>query len=372
MKKKMSAVILVLAMLLAVPACKKKVAGQMDADAMLGMVPEGAIMVMAFDFQRFANLKFFDKALKEDWQDNAKAVKDFKDYQEFVQKTGIDLQKDVYAIVAALYGTLDGDNPELMGVANLKYDEAKLLAVLQEKGAFAGEEKYGDRTLYTLQNDDPGKDMRLVFLNKASILFGSPQPVKNAIDLAAKKGRSVLKTEALMKHIDKLDKKSMFWLAVGSIPDKMKQAPAGGMPVDLSKAEAFTAVADFKDKVLSGELRLLSNNEAGNKQIVDMLNGLKALGAMGSEKEPELGQLLNGIQIASTAEAITLTFSLPEELMNKLGDKAKDKAKDVLPAASEADAAAEADAAEGSEEFSEPAEGESAEQTAGDEGQAIQ
>jgi hypothetical protein len=353
--------------LLAVPACKKKVAGQMDVDAMLGIVPEGAIMVMGFDFQRFAGLKFFDKALKEDWQENAKAVKDFKDYQEFVQKTGIDLQKDVFAIVAAMYGDFDSEKPELLGVANLKYDEAKLLAVLKEKNAFAGEEPYGDRILYTLQGDEPGKEMRLAFLNKASILFGSPQSVKNAIDLAAKKGRSVLKTEALMKHVAKLDKKSMFWLAVGNIPDKMKQAPAGGMPVDLSKAEAFTAVADFKDKVLSGELRLLSNNEAGNKQIVDMLNGLKALGAMGSEKEPELGQLLNGIQIASTAEAITLTFSLPEELMNKLGEKAKDKAKDVLPAPSEPEAAAEADATEGTEEIAEPAEGEAA-----DEGQAIE
>jgi hypothetical protein len=127
----------------------------------------------------------------------------------------------------------------------------------------------------------------------------------------------------------------MFWLAVGSIPAKVKDAPAGGMmPVDLSKAEAFTAVADFKNKTLSGELRLISYNEAGNKQIADMLNGLKALGAMGAAKEPELGELLNGIQLSSAADHVKLVFSLSEELMNKLGDKAKDKAKSMAaPAA---------------------------------------
>ncbi len=346
MNRKMWILILVLAMLSVMPACKKKASGQMDAEAMLVMVPEGPVMLMAFDFQRFANLNFFDKTLKQDWQTNAKTAKEFKDYPEFVQKTGVDLQKDVYTIVAALYGGFESKNPELLAVVNLKYDEAKLLAVFKEKGVISAEEPYGGRTLYTLKDEDAKKDMRLAFLNKANILFGSPLSVKNAIDLAAKKGKSVKQTAVLMKYVDKLDKKNMFWLAVGNIPDKFKNTPSGGMmPVDLSKAEAFTAVADFKNKVLSGELRLISNNEAGNKQIVDMLNGLKALGAMGSEKEPELGQLLNGIQLSSTADSIKLTFSLSEELMDKLGDKAKDKAKTMVPPAEPAVEAPEAESA---------------------------
>jgi hypothetical protein len=330
MKKKMLALSLILVVMLLVPACKKKAAGQMNTDAMLAMVPEGPVMLMAFDFQRFAALNFVDKALKADWQKNAKAAKDFKDYQEFVEKTGVDLQKDVYAVVAAIYGGFESENPEALVVVNMKYDEGKLLAVFKEKGVFSAEEKYGDRTLYTLKNEDSAKDMRLVFLNKANVVIGSPLQAKKAIDLAAKNGKNVLATPALMKYVDKLDKKSMFWLAVGSIPAKMKEAPAGGMmPVDLSKAEAFTAVADFKNKTLSGELRLVSYNEAGNKQIADMLNGLKALGAMGAAKEPELGELLNGIQLSSAADHVKLVFTLSEELMNKLGNKAKDKAQSM-------------------------------------------
>ncbi len=330
MKKKVWVLSLVLVVMLLAPACKKKAAGQMNSEAMLAMVPEGPVMIMAFDFQRLAGLNFFDKALKTDWQKNAKAAKDFKDYQEFVQKTGVDLQKDVFAVVAAIYGSFESKNPEALGIVNMKYDEGKLLAVFREKGVFTAEEAYGGRTLYTLKNEDEAKDMRLAFLNKANIVIGSPLSVKKALDLAAKNGKNVLQTPAMMKYVEKLDKKSMFWLAVGSIPAKVKDAPAGGMmPVDLSKAEAFTAVADFKNKTLSGELRLISYNEAGNKQIADMLNGLKALGAMGAAKEPELGELLNGIQLSSAADHVKLVFSLSEELMNKLGDKAKDKAKSM-------------------------------------------
>lgn len=327
MKKKVLVLALVMFTLVLVPACKKKAPGQLSSEAMLGMVPEGPVMLMAFNFQQFTTLEFFDKTFKKNWQQNKKAAEAFKDYQDFVDQTGIDLQKDVYGVVAAMYGGLDSQNPELVGIVNLKYDPNKLLAVFKKHGEFTAEEAYRGQTLYTLKNEDAKKDMRLTFLNKTNIAFGSPLQVKKAIDLSLDKGKSVLQTASMMKYVDKLDKKSMFWLAVGSIPEKMKSAPAGGMmPVDLSKAEAFTAFMDYKGKTFSGELRLISQNETGNKQIADMLNGLKSLGAMGASKEPELGQLLNSIQLSSAADHVKLTFSLSEELMNKLGAKAKDKA----------------------------------------------
>jgi hypothetical protein len=106
------------------------------------------------------------------------------------------------------------------------------------------------------------------------------------------------------------------------------------MPVDLSKAEAFTAFTDYTNKTLSGELRMVSRNEAGNKQIADMLNGLKALGAMGAAKEPDLGELLNGIQLSSATDHVKLTFTISEALLNRLGAKAKEKARSAVPAAS--------------------------------------
>ena len=345
MKKKTLTLTLVLVLMLLAPACKKKAAGQMNSQDMLSMVPENPVVLMAFDFQRFAALGFVDKALKEDWQKNAKGAKEFKDYQEFVQQTGIDLQKDVYGVVVALYGNFEDKQPAPLAVVNLKYDQAKLLGVLRAKAVITAEENYGGLALYALKNEDkPEQDMRLAFLNKGTIVAGALEPVKKAVDLAAKKGQSVLKTAVLMKYVDAIDKKNMFWLAVGSLPEKMKQAPAGGMmPVDLSKAEAFTAVADFKNKTLAGELRLISHNEAGNKQIADMLNGLKALGAMGAQKEPELGELLNGLQLSSAADHVKLTFTLSEALPHKLRDKANEKAKTMgAPAGASAEASGEA------------------------------
>jgi hypothetical protein len=339
MNKKMGVVFLVLAMLLVMPACKKKSPGQLNREGMLAMVPDGAVMLLNFDFQQFSGLAMFDKMIKDDWKKDDGPGKVFANYEDFVQKTGIDLKKDVFGVTAAAYGDLGGENAQMLGIVNLKYDKEKLLGLLRQNNVIVAEDNYRGLGIYTLKGDEGKKEARLAFLNATNVILGTEAQIKLAVDLAQGSGKSILKNGAMMKHVDKLNKDSMFWLAIGNIPDKFKNAPAGGMmPVDLSKAEAFIGHLDYKNKTFSGEFQLISNNEQGNKQIVEMLNGLKALGAMGAQKEPELGQLLNGITLSSTAEAIKLAFSLPEELMNKLGDKAKDKAKTMMPAAEPAPA----------------------------------
>ncbi|MCX6558407.1 MAG: hypothetical protein NTW95_13420 [Candidatus Aminicenantes bacterium] len=351
MNKKMMVLTLVLVMLLVMPACKKKTPGRLSNEGALAMVPDGASMLLNFDFLKFSDLALFDKMLKDDWKKDGGPGKVFADYPDFVQKTGIDLKKDVYAVTAGIYGELGGAEPQMVALVNLKYDKEKVLGLLRQNNVIVAEEKYRGLGLYTLKGEESNKDglrtlsaegskkeARLVFLTPYAIAIGTEAQVKLAVDLAQGSGASILKNAAMMKYVDKLQKDSMLWLAIGNIPDKLKNAPAGGMmPVDLSKAEAFIGYVDYKSKTFSGKFQLLSNNEAGNKQVVDMLNGLKALGAMGSAKEPELGQLLNAIQLSASADAITLSFSLPEELMNKLSDKAKDKAKGMMPPAAPAE-----------------------------------
>ena len=66
------------------------------------------------------------------------------------------------------------------------------------------------------------------------------------------------------------------------------------------------------------EIKRMSDNEENNKKIADALNGFKAFGAMAAAEKPEIGELLNKIEISSTAEHVKVYCSLPEELLNKL------------------------------------------------------
>ena len=140
MSKKMLVLTLVFALLLVMPACKKKTPGRLSSQAMLAMVPEGPVMLMAFNFQQFADLALFDKLLKDDWQKGAGPGQIFANYQDFVQKTGIDLKKDVYSVVAGAYGDLGIENSQVLGIVNLKYDKEKLLGLLRQNNVIVAED----------------------------------------------------------------------------------------------------------------------------------------------------------------------------------------------------------------------------------------
>jgi hypothetical protein len=60
-----------------------------------------------------------------------------------------------------------------------------------------------------------------------------------------------------------------------------------------------------------------------NKQTAEALNGLKALGAMASTEKPEIGELVNKIEVTSSAEFVKIAANFPEELLTKLGATSK-------------------------------------------------
>ena len=69
---------------------------------------------------------------------------------------------------------------------------------------------------------------------------------------------------------------------------------------------------------------MVSHEEEANKQIVNMLNGIKGMGAIAG---PEIAEILNEINLSSSADNIELTFSIPNELLKKVQKKAEEKVK---------------------------------------------
>jgi hypothetical protein len=80
---------------------------------------------------------------------------------------------------------------------------------------------------------------------------------------------------------------------------------------------------DYKDKNILAEIKAMSPDEAKNKQMADALNGFKALGAGAAAKEPQLGELLNKIEIGSASDHVKISAIIPEELLQSLGQKMK-------------------------------------------------
>lgn len=96
---------------------------------------------------------------------------------------------------------------------------------------------------------------------------------------------------------------------------------------NLKSLRSASLYLDYKNKTLITEVKVTSSDETKIQELVDLLNGVKALGSMASEKNPEIGELLNKIEITAQPEFVQISAHIPDELLQKLQKKAMEKAK---------------------------------------------
>jgi hypothetical protein len=299
-------------------ACGKKLeapkAGSASAEDMLSLLPMNAKGVFLVNVNQAMAIEAAEKAIKES--------DDYQKYMEFVEKTGIDPQKDIYYVAAALTSSFGAKDEEGVAIVNMKYDKEKILPLIKEKLAEEKEEMvetdYSGMTLYSVQGDDE-EEGAFAFLDDSNIVVGNENEVKSVIDISQKKADNLYKNQALADLLAKTDKEGILWGAF-LIPSGALEEAASENPMmsSFEAVKAATLLFDYKNQNVLAEIKLMSDNEENNKKIADALNGFKAIGGMAAAQKPELGELLNKIEISSTADHVKVYCSLPEELMNKL------------------------------------------------------
>ncbi len=180
--KKITAIGLVLCFaLFCFVSCKKEAeapkAGTAKAEDMLGLLPVDIQGVIFVDVNSAMATEFADKMIKED--------ESYQKYLEFVEKSGIDPQKDIFYVAVGLAGDLEGEDQEGVAVVNMKYDPETILGLIKEKAAEEEqeiqEEKYGDHTLYKIWQD--GEPIEFSFIDESNIVAGNEIHVKSVLDV---------------------------------------------------------------------------------------------------------------------------------------------------------------------------------------------
>ena len=300
-------------------SCKKEAevpkAGQASVDDMLRFVPEDANGVIFIDFHKAVSTEMADKAIKES--------KDYQKYQEFIQMTGIDPQKDIYFVTVALSEV--AQKVEGGAIVNMKFDKEALLTLVKKKAEEEGqevkEEDYNGIPIYTLgeEKGEKGEPEYFTFLDDSNIIAGKDVLVKSVIDVMQKRKENVLKNKALSDLIAKTDKNAMIWGTVLIPSEAMnKVASENPMLANLQSVNAASLAFDYKDKNVIAEIKVMSGNEEKNKQVAELLNGFKAMGSMLASQKPEIGELINNIEITSAADHVKIYAKVPEEVINKL------------------------------------------------------
>jgi len=301
------------------PAAPK--AGSAKALDMLSLLPKDTRAVFFLDFHQMMSIEAVSKAIQED--------ENKINYQEFITKTGIDPQKDIYFIAGALSGEMEKTKQKALVIINLKYNKDTLFSLISEKigkEAELQEQEYNGFKIYTLKKGEQG--FSFSFIDESNIFAGDEIQVKSGIDVLRRKEENVFKNEALSALITKTNKEAIFWGAVvvppGVMDEVMTKAPLEASALDALKAvSAASLYLDYRNKNIMAEIKFMSSDASKNQAAADYLNQIKTLGAMVTIQDFNLGEVLNRIEITSEPDHVRIYISIPENFINELSAKLK-------------------------------------------------
>lgn len=314
-----------------IPGCGKKEPEKItDESNLISLLPENTSGVISINFEKLSALKFFDKIIKEEKQKKEKKTGEmFENYDDFVQKTGIDLQKDVFSVAIATMGKIGDpkeEDPDAVAVAKLNYDKDKILALLREQGTKFKEKAYRGVPVYTFKNDKC-KVMMFSFITENITAIGVPGGVKKVIDLSRGTGKSVLDNTGMNPFVKELKSDAIISFVFESPEEARKvekDKKAGKFKMDLSKVEAALGFVDYGEKAWHGEIRLISHNKEENQRLVSALNGLKLIF---SAADPEIEEMVNNINISASADEVKMEIFFSDEFLERLKKKIEEKNK---------------------------------------------
>jgi hypothetical protein len=228
---------------------------------------------------------------------------------EFVRETGFDPRRDVQDLLLASTGP-----KEFVAVARGTFNRAALTQALRAKQAsvesYRGYEVFG----HPEQKNDAG---RFCFLDDRTVLAGSQAAVLAAIDRKVSGGPSLLANTVLLNRAQAISGTHQLW-AVSDNPGQLVRRQSSNFARIFSAMSTTSLALDLSDGL---ELRAqgLCQNGQDAKTLADAVRGLLAVGKLSaSEKEPEMLNVLDGIQVEERNNELGITVKLDQPSFDKL------------------------------------------------------
>ncbi|MCJ7680186.1 MAG: DUF3352 domain-containing protein [Candidatus Aminicenantes bacterium] len=299
--------------------------GAASADDMMKMLPHDMQGVVFININKAMGTGLAKKAL-------AKAAED-EDFKMFITASGIDLEKDVYMAAIGIQGDMGGKETPGAGIINLKYNPESMLIMIkakaQEEETTFQEKDYEGYKIYSMESEKD--DGSFVFFDSSTIIAGNEAVVMACLDVAKKTKDNLTTNKELMDLTKRANKKAMLWgaflIPAGATDSMAEENPMLG---GLKGVNAAALSFDFANANITAEIKVISTDSAQIQQIANFLTGIKGFGAAMAGESPELGEILNKIQITSGTDEVTISAVIPEELINTMiaKEEAKKKAKE--------------------------------------------
>jgi len=260
--------------------------------------------------------------------------------QEFQAQTGIDIERDIDYVVAAMTQVPTDAHAAAGGAGGLvvargRFNTTQLETLVREHGGVV--EEYKGKRLVKASDVDhtsvnvapdgtsvsrPKHTFALAFLESGLIAIGSEDAIKHSID-AQLTAHSITSNNEMMELVADIDNGNNAW-AVGRFDAIASQAH---LPTEIaSKIPAVKtfAVMTHIDGGVSGTLRAETRDDESAQNLRQVVQGLLALARM--QNDPKALAVVNSLQLSGTGHTVALSFAVPSEVLDMLPMVHKDGA----------------------------------------------
>jgi hypothetical protein len=227
----------------------------------------------------------------------------------FKEETGIDVETDIDYVVASVTEMGDPQSGPPLVLAKGRFDAVRIEGLIRDQGGVVEDYK-GSRVLVSDE-----KHLALVFLEPGLVAVGRPDAVRKSIDTKAG-GVNVKSNDEVMRLVKDIDDGDAWVVA------RFDALTGGRLPAavanQLPPINWFSA-RGFINTGVEGQLRVETRDEASAKNLQDVVRGFMALGRLQSGQHPEFAEFLNSVQLSGDGKTVSLSFSLPPEMIDALG-----------------------------------------------------
>ncbi|HXG54348.1 MAG TPA: hypothetical protein VNJ03_03140 [Vicinamibacterales bacterium] len=236
-----------------------------------------------------------------------------KGQQEFQQQTGIDIERDIDYIVAAVAG-VDPHNGGLV-VARGRFNDAQLETLAREHGGVSEEYK-GKRMVHSPADQKGHPQMTLAFLEPGLVAMGSRVAVQKSID-AQLSSHSITGNNEMMEIVGEVGQGNNAW-AVGRFDAIASQAKLPAEIANKMPPVKWFAASGHVNGGITGSLRAEATDDASAELLRRQLSGALALGEMLGKSDPKVAGLVQSLQMSGSGKTVAVSFTLPAELLQMI------------------------------------------------------
>ncbi|MBD3415465.1 MAG: DUF3352 domain-containing protein [Candidatus Aminicenantes bacterium] len=288
-------------------------AGTASPADMLNLLPADSQGVLFADIHEAMSIETVIQSIEK--QDNSKK------YFEFIEKTGVDPKKDIYFMALSISAKDPDSIQKVAAVINMKYNKDALLEFIQtqseQEEQVITETEYNGYTIHSMEED--GEQTGFAFLDESNIAAGNLEGVQSILDIVNKQGDNIYQNQELSNLLKQTNQDTLFWGAF-LVPQETVEKAAAQSPMlqNLKSVSGITLNFDYKNNSILVDVNLQSSDPEKNEQLAKALNGLISFASMSQAEKPEIGELVNRIQVTSGDENVKISADFPEELIKKV------------------------------------------------------